>query len=111
VNDELVIENRMYSSTKRGSGGVVDLRTPAAIRMQAAHLRRTLLSRNTGPTFANVLAALGDDELVQMDASHHNWKVAYVAQRVEVRTELIVTPEMREAAWKQSARRGTSAWS
>lgn len=87
---------------------VLDLRIPAeaekmALRIQARALRARLLARNQGERFRLVLAQLSDKELLAMDAEHHTRQVA---QRVEVRTELIVTPAMREAAFKKNARRG-----
>ena len=90
---------------------VLDLRTQAeaekmALRIQAGSLRARLSARNRGERFRLVLAQLSDKELLAMSAEHHAWQVAHVAQRVEVRTELIVTPAMREAAFKKNARRG-----
>jgi len=78
---------------------------PTNVAVHANHIRKTLLSRNGSPTFRKILNALSNEELVQRDAEHHFLQVAHVAQRVEVRTELIVTPEMRLRAEKNNLRR------
>ena len=89
---------------------VLDLRTQAeaekmALRIQAGSLRARLSARNRGERFRLVLAQLSDKELLAMSAEHHAWQVAHVAQRVEVRTELLVTSEMRLRAEKNNLRR------
>jgi hypothetical protein len=119
VSEEIVVEGLMFS---RKRARVVDLRTPAAVRLQAEHLRRTLMFRNQGERFRSILAQLSDDELIKMDVEHHAAQVAQAMQsrvapspvapsQVTIQTELIVTPEMREAAYKINARKGGSKWS
>jgi hypothetical protein len=42
-------------------------------RVQADHLRKTLLKRNHGETFCRILAGLTDEQLLQMAKEHHDW--------------------------------------
>jgi hypothetical protein len=51
------------------------------IRIHAEHLRKCLLSRNSGLVFREILASLSDEGLVRKYEEHHARQVAFAREQ------------------------------